>query len=67
MTKNKLTIRERNEETRIILLNGEVVAYLTHDALGWEGMKVAQELAVDLASRLGVEIEEEYDEGGEDE
>lgn len=63
MTKNKLTIKERDEETRIILLNGEVVAYLTHDALGWEGMKVAEDLACSIAERLGIEIEEVYDDG----
>ena len=64
MTKNKLTIREQDEETVLISLNGEEVGRLTHAVLGWEGMDYMERTIAVLAMKLGAEVEID---NGEDE
>lgn len=50
-----LTVRSRpgSDDFQEVLLNGEVIGELTHDAGGWSGMEEARSILRALAERLG--------------
>lgn len=53
------------EEDVSISLNGEVLATLSHDQHGWDGMDAAVSLVEKIANRIGAAVI--YIEGDEDE
>lgn len=59
----KITLNRPTEDLLNVLVDGEHVGSFDHDRHGWAGMEAAEKLAVKLAEKLGIEIEETFDEG----
>jgi phage pi2 protein 07 len=56
---HKFTIRETDPETRVILIDGDEVATLSHDDHGWAGMDMAESLVRKIAGKIGATVEED--------
>ena len=53
------TIREINDETFEVHLNGEHITTLTHDEDGWSGIQRAEHMLEEGARILGLEFNRE--------
>lgn len=58
---NKLTLNQPDDERLTILVNGDEVGSVNHDQHGWAGMEAAEKLARRIAAKLGIEVEETFD------
>lgn len=58
----KLTLHKPDEEHLTILLDGAEVGSANHDSHGWSGMDAVENLATNLATRLGWDVAETYGE-----
>ena len=56
-----ITLNRPTEDLLNVLVDGEPVGSFDHDQHGWAGMEAAEKLVVKLAEKLGIEIEETFD------
>ncbi len=54
----RIGIRRPDEEHMEVWLNGEQIGALNHDEHGWDGMRTAEALVLQIAAAVGVEVEE---------
>jgi hypothetical protein len=53
-----MTLNQPDEEHLTILIDGEEVGSFDHDSHGWAGIEAGANLAMSIAKKLGLEIEE---------
>lgn len=58
---HKMTINRPDEESIEILIDGEVVGGANHDTDGWSGMERVEKMAMRIAKKLGMEVDETFD------
>jgi CO/xanthine dehydrogenase Mo-binding subunit len=55
----KITFKRPDEETLNVYVDGEYMGNVNHDDHGWQGMQCTEQLIMEIAEKLGIEVTEE--------